>query len=243
MSLKRFIVMSCLALLLPAMAQAQAGTAISGRVVSSDGNPVQNASVFIEGMGLGALTDANGRYSFTVPGARATGQTVNLTARGIGYTARTIRQVLTPGGAITQDYTLSQNPLRLGEVVVTGAGMVSSVEKLGNVRNAVDSTLIRRSNETNIVNALAAKAPNVVVSSQSGEPGASSYIQIRGNRTIQSTGQPLFVVDGVPIDNDTYSTTANTAGTGMTPLTPAMIAMTASNSQSTKTSIAPKAWA
>jgi len=60
---------------------------------------------------------------------------------------------------------------------------------------------------------VAAKAPNVVVSSQSGEPGASSYIQIRGNRTIQSTGQPLFVVDGVPIDNDTYSTTANTGGT------------------------------
>jgi len=52
-----------------------------------------------------------------------------------------------------------------------------------------------------------------VVSSQSGEPGSSSYIQIRGNRTIQSTGQPLFVVDGVPIDNTTFSTTANTGGT------------------------------
>jgi TonB-linked SusC/RagA family outer membrane protein len=213
MSLKRFIVMSCLALLLPVMAQAQAGTAISGRVVSSEGNPIQNASVFLEGMGLGAITDAAGRYSFTVPGARATGQTVNLTARGIGYTARTIRETLTVGGAITQDFTLSQNPLRLGEVVVTGAGMVSSVEKLGNVRNSVDSTLIRRSNETNVVNALAGKAPNVEVSSQSGEAGSSSFIRIRGARTINGTGQPLFVVDGQPIDNSTIATGATTAST------------------------------
>ena len=198
-------------LLVPAVLFAQ-GAVISGRVVGASGEPLPSASVFIQGYGVGSTTDADGRYTIQVPSARVNGQTVTLTARRIGYTGQNA-QVLLTAGNITRDFNLALNPFQLGEVVVTGAGTTSSAEKLGNVRNSVDSTLIRKSNETNIVNALAAKAPNVVVSSQSGEPGASSYIQIRGNRTIQSTGQPLFVVDGVPIDNDTYSTTANTGGT------------------------------
>ena len=198
-------------LLVPAALFAQ-GTNISGRVVGASGEPLPSASVYIQGMGAGTTTDANGSYSFTVPSARVQGQTATLTARRIGYTQQNVPVTLTPGD-ITHDFALGLNPFQLGEVVVTGAGTTTTAEKLGNVRNSVDSTLIRKSNETNVVNALAAKAPNVVVSSQSGEPGASSYIQIRGNRTIQSTGQPLFVVDGVPVDNQTYSTTANTGGT------------------------------
>ncbi|MDP9200349.1 MAG: SusC/RagA family TonB-linked outer membrane protein [Gemmatimonadota bacterium] len=198
-------------LLVPAALRAQ-GAVVSGRVLGASGEPLPAATVYIQGYGTGATTDADGRYSFPVPSARVQGQTATLTARRIGYTSQNAQITLRTGN-IARDFTLALNPFQLGEVVVTGAGTTSSVEKLGNVRNSVDSTLIRKSNETNIVNALAAKAPNVVVSSQSGEPGASSYIQIRGNRTIQSTGQPLFVVDGVPVDNTTYSTTANTGGT------------------------------
>jgi len=200
-----------IALLAPVALFAQA--TVSGRVLGASGEPLPSASVFIQGYGIGATTDADGSYSFQVPSARAQGQTVTLTVRRIGYTSQNAQITLTNGSTITQNFTLGLNPFQLGEVVVTGAGTTSTAEKLGNVRNSVDSSLIRKSNENNVVNALAAKAPNVVVSSQSGEPGASSYIQIRGNRTIQSTGQPLFVVDGVPIDNTTFSTTANTGGT------------------------------
>ena len=198
-------------LLVPAVLFAQ-GVVISGRVVGASGEPLPSASVFIQGYGVGATTDADGRYTIQVPSARVQGQAVTLTARRIGYTSQNAQVSLTAGN-ISRDFNLALNPFQLGEVVVTGAGTTTTVEKLGNVRNTVDSSLIRRSNESNVVNALAAKAPNVVVSSQSGEPGASSYIQIRGNRTIQSTGQPLFIVDGVPIDNSTFSTTANTAST------------------------------
>lgn len=198
-------------LLVPAALWAQ-GATVSGRVVGSGGEPLPSVSVFIQGLGVGSTTDSDGRYSFSIPSARVQGQAVTLTARRIGYTSQNAPITLTAGN-ITRDFALGPNPFQLGEVVVTGAGTTTTVEKLGNVRNTVDSTLIRKSNEVNVVNALAAKAPNVVVSAQSGEPGASSYIQIRGNRTIQSTGQPLFVVDGVPVDNTTYSTTANTGGT------------------------------
>ena len=65
---------------------------------------------------------------------------------------------------------------------------------------------VQKSNEPNIVNALAAKAPGVEVTSQAGDPGAGSSIIIRGLKTIQGDGQPLFVIDGQPIDNSTLKT-------------------------------------
>jgi TonB-linked SusC/RagA family outer membrane protein len=190
---------------LPSPAGAQEGATISGRVTSEAGAPLASASVFIDGLNVGSVTRDDGQYSFTVPAARVQGQAVSLTARLLGYKANTA-QITLRSGAITQDFRLAPNPLRLGEVVVTGAGTVTQAEKLGNVRNAVDAEEILKSNESNVVQALAAKAPNVEVTQSSGEPGASSYIRIRGQRTVTAGAQPLFVVDGVPIDNSSFST-------------------------------------
>ena len=190
--------------LLPALSAAQ--TTISGRVTSEAGTPIPNATVFLEGMSLGTQADETGRYSFTVPAARATGQTVQLVARLIGYSARRAPVTLN-AGQVAQDFILAVNPLRLEEVVVTGAGTTSIRARLGNVINTVDSNLIRRSSEPqNVVNSLAGKAPNVEVRSQGGDPGAGSSVKIRGSATILGTNQPLFVIDGQPIDNQAIST-------------------------------------
>ena len=193
-------------------ASAQTATVITGHVRNETGAPIPNATVRIEGLAVGTITNSSGNYTLTIPAARVTGQVVNISAKTIGYSQSSARITLAPG-SMTHDFTLVLNPFNLEEVVVTGAGTTTSVEKLGNVRNTVDSSLIRRSNETNLVNALAGKAPNVEVSSQSGEAGASSYIRIRGARTIGGTGQPLFVVDGQPIDNTTVSTGSNLEST------------------------------
>ncbi|HET7549750.1 MAG TPA: SusC/RagA family TonB-linked outer membrane protein [Gemmatimonadaceae bacterium] len=191
----------------------QGGATITGRVVSEAGNPLPSTSVFIEGLGSGSLTREDGRYSFTIPAARVAGQQVTLTARLIGYKPASV-QITLAAGTITHDFTLESNPLRLGEVVVTGAGTQSTREKIGTVINTVDSAAISRSNETNVVNAIAGKAPNVNITSQSGEPGASSYIRIRGIKSLTGNAQPLFVVDGVPIDNSTINTEGSSvAGT------------------------------
>ena len=195
-----------------AAAAGQDGATVAGRVTSEGGVPLAAASVFIEGMNIGSLTRDDGQYSFVVPLARVQGQSVTLTARLLGYRASSA-QITLSAGTITQNFTLAANPLRLGEIVVTGAGTLTTAEKLGNVRNSVDSALITKSNESNIVQALAAKAPNVEVTQQSGDPGASSYIRIRGSKTIQGTGQPLFVVDGTPIDNTTFATGPLTGST------------------------------
>ena len=189
----------------PATLLAQEAT-VTGRVTTDDGTPMANASVSIPDLGVGSFTRADGRYSVTIPGARVSGQSVTLSARRVGYRAKSIRVTLKPG-IVTQDFALAANPLQLGEIVVTGAGTTSTVERLGNVRNVVPTELIRKANETNFVQALAGKAPNVQVSQSSGDPGSNSRIQIRGLRTLNGNTEPLFIVDGVPISNYTFSTT------------------------------------
>src|SRR5256886_3882481 len=187
-------------LALPVLLPAQAPVTITGKVTSDAGLPLGQVGISIPALGVGGLSRDDGSYAIVIPGARVSGQTVTVAARRLGYKAQSADITLTPGG-MTHDFVLAANPLQLGEVVITGAGTVSAAEKLGSVRNNVDSSLIQRSNEMNIVAALAGKAPNVEVQSQAGDPGASAVIRIRGARTLNGTGQPLIVVDGVPIDN------------------------------------------
>ncbi|HEX2693471.1 MAG TPA: SusC/RagA family TonB-linked outer membrane protein [Gemmatimonadaceae bacterium] len=197
----------CAFALTASTAFAQSGTTVTGRVTSDAGAPLGGASVFIPEMNFGTQTNDDGSYTFVVPASRANGATVTLTARVIGYSARSAPITLTPGGTVTQSFTLAVNPFHLGEVVVTGAGTSTTRERLGVTINSVDSSKIRRASEPqNIVSALAAKAPNVVVRTQSGEPGAGASVQIRGAASLTGTNQPLFVVDGQPIDNQTVST-------------------------------------
>jgi len=204
--LRRFVLAALALSFLPALATAQQSATVTGRVTSESGAPLPGASVFLEGAGVGGTTDENGRYSFQVPAARANSQPGRISARRIGYTSRTATVTLSPG-EIQQNFLLAANPLQLGEVVVTGAGTSTEVQKLGNVRNTVSADLIVKSNEPNLVQALAGKAPNVNVSQSSGDPGAGSSIRIRGMRTLNGSVEPLFIVDGVPVDNSSVSTT------------------------------------
>src|SRR6267154_5334155 len=166
-------------LALPALLAAQEPVTISGKVTSDAGLPLGQVEVAIPAMGLGSLSKDDGRYTIVVPGARVSGQTVTLVARRLGYKSQSAQVTLSAGG-VTHDFVLAANPLQLGEVVVTGAGTSSSTEKLGSVRNSVSSDLISKAGETNMVQSLAGKAPNVTVIQQSGDPGAGSYINIRG---------------------------------------------------------------
>jgi TonB-linked SusC/RagA family outer membrane protein len=205
-SFRRLVLLAAGLVLAPRWVAAQEPVTLSGRVTTETGSPLGYAEVVIPGLGLGAVTRDDGRYAIVIPGARATvGQSITVTARRLGYKASTV-QVTLAAGIVEHDFTLAANPLQLGEVVVTGAGTTTETEKLGNVRNNVPADQIERSAETNVVQALAGKAPNVNVMQQSGDPGASSFINIRGISSILGSNQPLLVVDGVPADNSTFST-------------------------------------
>ena len=181
--------LACLAVaaltLLPGAMRAQQPVTLTGKVTSEQGTPLASAGVIIEQLGAGAVTRPDGTYTILIPGARVPSGPVTVTARLVGYKARSAQVDLSSGSA-AQDFSLADNPLQLGELVVTGAGTVSEVEKLGTGRSAIDSLSIVRSAEPNVVNALAAKAPNVTITSSSGDPGASASILIRGQTTISA---------------------------------------------------------
>jgi TonB-linked SusC/RagA family outer membrane protein len=188
-----------LSALVAGQARAQDATIITGRVTATVGTPLANVYVSIPG--FGAATKDDGRYTFTVPASRAAGRTVVLTARVLGYKQAEVPITLT-AGTITQNFALAVNPLNLGTVVVTGEGTTQKTEQLGTSYSPVDSLAIQKSNEQNVIASLAAKAPGVAVTTSSGEPGTSTYIQLRGLTTLTAAdGQPLIVVDGLPIDN------------------------------------------
>jgi TonB-linked SusC/RagA family outer membrane protein len=205
-------------MLLPAQIVAQQPVALTGRVTGESGQPLAGAAVNIDTLSAGASTRSDGRYTILIPGARVPSGPVTVTAKLVGFKPRSA-QVDLSAGAATQDFTLADNPLQLGELVVTGAGTVSEVEKLGTGRSSVDSLSIVRSSEPNVITALAAKAPNVTIVSSSGDPGASAHIQIRGQTTISAgsgisgaDAQPLIIVDGVPVDNSiSYNNPSNGA--------------------------------
>ncbi|MEW5917823.1 MAG: carboxypeptidase regulatory-like domain-containing protein, partial [Gemmatimonadota bacterium] len=101
------------ALFIPTSAHAQQSVTIAGRVQSDVGTPLQGAAVALRGMGLGAMSREDGRYEFTVPSARATGQSAILEARRLGFRPETVTVTLTAGTNINRDFTLTANPLQL----------------------------------------------------------------------------------------------------------------------------------
>src|SRR5215831_2751308 len=200
-------------LALPASLAAQAAT-VTGHVTGETGAPLVGVTVSIAGLGVGSATRDDGLYTFTVPASRVSGQSVTLTARQVGYTQATASITLTPGGTITHDFALTPAVRVLEQVIVTGAGTAQVRERVGSVINSVDSSLLVRATQPqNIISSLTATAPNVRVSTQSGEPGASAFVMIRGATSVTGTNQPLIVVDNQPIDNTTLSTNGGDGST------------------------------
>ena len=196
----------------PASLVAQAAT-VRGRVTSDAGAPLVGVTVSITGLGVGSTTGADGQYTFTVPGTRVSGQSAVLNARRVGFLPQNASITLTPG-TIEHDFVMAVTAQQLDQVIVTGAGTSQVRERVGSVINSVDSSMItREAQPQNILSSLTATAPNVRVSTQSGEPGGSAFVIIRGATSVTGTNQPLIVVDNQPIDNTTLSTNGGNGST------------------------------
>src|SRR5262249_48686591 len=149
--------------------------------------------------GVGAYTDAQGHYAFTVPGTRVAGQQATLIARRIGFTAKSVRVTLS-GAAITQDFSLASTPTELTGVVVTALGIEKEKSQLGTAVQQVSANDLTTTKSTGVVEAIEGKVSGVQITG-SGNPGGSSYITIRGANSILGDNSPLYVVDGVPISH------------------------------------------
>ena len=191
------------------MVGAFAGT-LTGRVTNAtSGTPVAGASVVVGETRLGGTSDASGQYRV----ANIPAGTYAVTARRIGHAPKTQSVTIVDGASASLDFVLDQSATTLDQVVITGAGTSTSRERLAVSVGSIDSSMLRRATlPSNIVSAMAAVSPGVVVRTQSSEPGASASIQIRGLSSLSGQAQPLFVVDGMPIDNSVQLGPNNNGG-------------------------------
>ena len=176
---------------------------ITGVVTAKeDGLPLPGVSVLVVGTKIGTQTGGDGQFSIVVPSSAK-----QLEFGFIGYA----RQTVTIGANRVFNVTLVANTKQLSEIVVTALGFQVEKDKLGTSQSTVKGSALTKSGETSVLNALSSKASGVQIVRSGGDPGASSYIQIRGQNTITGDLQPLFIIDGVPVSNSSYG--SGSAGT------------------------------
>ncbi|WP_266367977.1 SusC/RagA family TonB-linked outer membrane protein [Tellurirhabdus rosea] len=185
---------------------------ITGKIVSAaDGSGLPGANVIIKGTDRGTTANAQGDYSVSAP-ANAT-----LIVSFIGF----VNQEIAAGNRDVINISMEEDASQLAEVVVTALGITREKKALGYSVQEVSGKQMTQARTTNFVNALSGKIAGVQITGSNGAPGASSRILIRGASSIGSNNQPLFVVDGVPIDNGNYgSGTGIDYGNGASSLNP-----------------------
>ena len=166
---------------------------ISGRVTSESGEPLAAASVGIIGTGTGTYTDDQGRFTLSVP----TGP-VTMRVRRIGYSAKAV--AISPSESQVT-VALVRDVLQLETQVVTGTATTVSSVNAANAVTVVSSERLNRVPAQTIDYALQGKVPGATITQNSGAPGGGVQIQIRGVSTINAGFQPLYVIDGVIVDN------------------------------------------
>lgn len=167
---------------------------VKGTITDPNGEPLAGVTILEVGTFNGVASDANGKYSIDLSSADAILEFSFIGFKNYSQSVGTLSQM---------DVLLEEDQEQLNEVIVTALGFKSKRDELGYANSVVNSEQIAKSGESSLLNSLAAKSSGVRISRNSGDPGAGSYIQIRGLSTITSDAQPLIVVDGVPISNDT----------------------------------------
>lgn len=173
---------------------------ISGTVVAAEDNgALPGVSIAIKGTSMGTVTDMDGKYSLSVP---SDAQVLVFTYVGF------LKKEITIGASNTINVIMEKDVKLMDEVVVTALGISREKRSLGYSVSNLKSEDVQRSGEQNVIESLNAKAPGIQVTSSAGVPGASSKVLIRGNASFSGQNQPLIVVDGVPIDNTTYTSSS-----------------------------------
>ena len=169
---------------------------ITGVVISEeDGQPVVGASVLVKGTTQGTITDVDGNFNLSnVP---SSAKTLQISYIGM----QTQEVVIKPNLKVV----LKSDSQKLDEVVVTAMGIKRSEKSLGYSVTSVKGDEITKARESNVLNSLSGKIAGVQIGQSSGTAGGSSSIQIRGASSIGSVSSPLFIVDGLPIDNGAFN--------------------------------------
>ncbi len=179
---------------------------VSGKVVGSDNTPLSNVSVVVKGTRVSTSTDNNGSYSIKV----AADQTLSFTM--VGYQGKEVKV----GDKSNLDVKLTAVDNTLDEVVVTAMDIKRSSRELGYSTQSVGGKDIQATQRDNFINSLQGRVAGITITPTTGAAGASSGIILRGFNTLSGTNQPLFIVDGIILDNSTLNTNSQGgAGIGL----------------------------
>lgn len=187
---------------------AQKGTIISGLITSADaGLPLEKVVITEKGTQNSQLSNENGKYAITL-------QTNNaiLSFSYVGYAVSELKV----GNSTTINVSLNPQQTSLDAVVVTALGIKRELKSLGYASQEISADQLTQSRQSNLLTALQGKVVGVTISSTGGGPGQGTSILIRGINSLNpdNSSQPLFVIDGLPVDNST-STFGTTGGRGV----------------------------
>ena len=166
---------------------------ISGIVTfanSAEASP--GTTVNVKGTNVSTSTDKNGKYFLNVPASASI-----LVFSFVGM--KKIEEKI--DGRSVINVTLSEEVVEFETVVVTALGLKGERDKFASSVSTLKGNNIAKSGETGVLNGLSGKVAGVLVTRNGGDPGAGSYIQIRGQNTINGNAQPLFIIDGMPVSN------------------------------------------
>jgi TonB-linked SusC/RagA family outer membrane protein len=170
-----------------------AQTVVKGTVTDEEGVPLSGVSILENNASNGAITDFDGLYKISLET-----ETPTLTFSFIGFKRVTIdvnlRDVI--------DIVMVEDLEDLDAVIVNAIGFTKKKDNLGYASSTVKGDAVAKSGEANVLNGLSGKSSGVRITRNSGDPGAGSFIQIRGLSSITRNSQPLIILDGIPISND-----------------------------------------
>jgi TonB-linked SusC/RagA family outer membrane protein len=169
---------------------------ITGKITDTDGKPVAGASVLLKGTTKGVSADEKGAYSISIPTTTKT-----LVVTGIGFTTRE----MSVGAGNVVNVTLVSSDKNLEEVVVTGYSTKKKAEFTG-ATSRVSSKQIEQIPIASFEQILQGRAPGLYIASGSGQPGSSARVNIRGVGSISGGNSPLYVLDGIPIEEGVFRT-------------------------------------
>ncbi|MFY8001639.1 MAG: SusC/RagA family TonB-linked outer membrane protein [Candidatus Kapaibacteriota bacterium] len=186
-------------------ASALAQKLISGKVSFVDSKkPIAGAKVTTRGGNkvVGTFSRPDGTFSINVPDG--------VTKLLFEYVGMKKQEVAISGDAMTVE--MKEDVLQLQELVVTGIGITQEKKQLTYAAQEIKTAELTSNRQVNAINALAGQVAGVQINSSSGSPGAATFIRIRGFSSITGRNQPLFVIDGVPIDNTVSANSGTNQG-------------------------------
>ncbi len=195
--------------LIPAVANAQQATTVSGQVKTGvGGTPLYGVIVSVPSLRVNAATDAQGRYQLVIPAG--TSGPVTLTAKLIGFKTQSV-QITPAGGSVQQDIALEEGAIELESKVVTALGIERELRSLTFAAQSGSGDQLAAVPTQNVVSALQGNVAGVQVTN-SANPFGSARIVVRGASSILGQNQPLIIVDGIPIDNSAASNSGYGSG-------------------------------